>query len=69
MDLNHDGKHDYKDDAIFYNEVVKGEENSQTQKGTKRNQTNSSSSSSLGSGATWFIALLILWLFTKLLGG
>ena len=69
MDLNHDGKHDYKDNAIFYHEIINGAENKQTQKGVKSNQTNSSSSSSLGSGVTWFIAVFILWLFIKLIGG
>ncbi len=70
MDCNNDGKHDCKDEAFFYNVVVKDEGNKERVKKTKSSQTYTRSSSSVLSGCdAWFLALFILWLFIKLLGG
>ena len=59
MDWNHDGKHDWKDDA-FYHNVVSDDANKKCE---------SSSSSSGSSGAVWFLVLFIVWIFSKIIGG
>ena len=65
MDWNHDGKHDWKDDAFFYNIVIK---DSDTETNNKNcNHTASGSSNSTGNGLVWFIVFCVVYFIIKLI--
>lgn len=69
MDWNHDGKHDYKDEAFFHSEVMKSDEKQTSKNGSKNTSNRSSTSNVDSSGAGWFWGLLIAYIFIKLIGG
>ena len=76
IDYNHDGKCDYKDTSFFHNVVEKGEnvksneskrQNNYSVK-RKQNQTQTQyKQSKISAGATWFIALILLYFIIKIL--
>ena len=69
MDWNHDGKHDYKDDAFFHNVVMKdSSKETETKSSNSRNSSTGSSASS-SNGLTWFIILCIVYFIFKIIGG
>ena len=62
MDWNHDGKHDWKDDA-FYNNVVSDESK---QRISSSYGSHGGSSSSSSSGCAWFVVLCVIYFLIKL---
>ena len=71
MDWNNDGKHDWKDHA-FYNNVISQNDKSEassSSKSTNSSHNNNSSEASSNCGLTVFIALILVYMFLKLIGG
>ena len=73
MDWNHDGKHDWKDDA-FYNNVIAPENKDSSSfhsgsSGNKNSNNTNYSSSSSSNGWAWFIVICIFYFLIKLIGG
>lgn len=66
MDWNHDGKHDWKDDAFFHNVVMKDSEKETSNKNCNHISSNSSSSGS-NNGIIWFVVLCVVYFIIKLI--
>ncbi len=66
MDWNHDGKHDWKDDAFFHNVVMKDSEKETRDKNCNHTSSGSSSSNS-NNGIIWFIVLCVVYFIVKLI--
>ena len=69
MDWNHDGKHDYKDDAFFHNVVMKDSGKETETKSSNNGGSSIGSSGSSSKGLTWFVVLCIVYFISKIIGG
>ena len=69
IDLNHDGKHDYKDDDFFYNVVMKDSSKETETKLSNSGTYSTGSSGSSGKVLTWFTILCIVFMVIKIIGG
>ena len=67
MDWNHDGKHDWKDDAFFHNVVMKDSGKKDSSKSNNKTSSSGASSTSLSNGLTWFIVLCVVYFIVKLI--
>ena len=67
MDWNHDGKHDWKDDAFFHNVIMKDSEKEFSSKSNNNSSFRGPSTNS-SNGLTWFIVLCIVYFIIKLIG-
>ncbi len=69
FDLNGDGKHDWKDDAILYHAVESDSEKKKeaSSNGNKSRHQNSHSSDKSSSGWGWFLLLCGGYLLMKLI--
>lgn len=65
IDWNNDGKIDHKDDAFFYNVVVK---DSEKESNAKSGNSSSKSSNTSSSWVGWVVLLCIAYLFIKIIG-
>ncbi|MBQ9782459.1 MAG: hypothetical protein IJW26_04685 [Clostridia bacterium] len=76
VDYNYDGNCDYKDTSFYHNVVEKGEivksneskkKNNFYIKGRKAQNQTTSQEPKISAGATWFIALMLLYFIIKIL--
>ena len=67
MDWNNDGKHDWKDDALFHNVVMKDSDKGAESKSSNSGSSSTNSSGSSSNGLTWFIVLCVVYFIIKLI--
>ena len=67
LDWNHDGKHDWKDDAFFHNVVMKDSDKGTETKSSNSGSSSTNSSGSSSNGLTWFIVLCVVYFIIKLI--